>query len=351
MLAPSLLDIANDIAGAMNVIRAIDAFAESCLSAGLAQQEPPLTWITGVQSTLRDGRAVAQEWLNARPAIVPQLSRAFLNYGSLISAARSTVGATASGADWAKVLEALQNAARVNSERTRTVKEMVATQHTHFREVHQRLLDALGEVEQAEEEEIADIQKATSKIDELYARLTGLGAPVSSQAMAAGQSVVKTTAEITYKVLVAGEEVSALSVVATLYSIGDSVYTTVVTDSEIMSLLHQIARLMVRLSADARALAMMHTLRAMLERMNNAYAEAAQQLPRLNSYWDAEADKIGIIQQALRNGVAPADMTELAALPTAITVWQQISKMAKAMTVPEINADRVAELPIRLQAA
>jgi hypothetical protein len=84
--------------------------------------------------------------------------------------------------------------------------------------------------------------------------------------------------------------------------------------------------------------------------MNDAYLAAAQAPPRINSYWDAEVDKIRIALQALGSGIPPSSMTELASLPTAATVWLQMSKVAQAMAMPDQREDRVVQLTISASA-
>jgi hypothetical protein len=43
-------------------------------------------------------------------------------------------------------------------------------------------------------------------------------------------------------------------------------------------------------------------------------------------------------------------MTELASLPTAATVWLQMSKVAQAMAMPDQREDRVVQLTISASA-
>ena len=161
MLAPLLLDIEDDLAATANVLRAIDGFAESVLSASLAQQAPPILWIPEVQGALNDIRAVAQQWLQVRPTVVQPLCNPFLNYTASVSALQNTLRSGATADDWMAALSALQKAARENSEQVRGVQENVATQHARFTEAHTKLQRALDDAQQGVEDALVDIQKVS----------------------------------------------------------------------------------------------------------------------------------------------------------------------------------------------
>jgi hypothetical protein len=135
-----------------------------------------------------------------------------------------------------------------------------------------------------------------------------------------------------------------------VYSTGSSVYTLVKEDAEIHDLLQQIAQQMVRLSGDARALVMIDTLLTSLDLMGEAYARANETVPRLNNYWDEEADKIGIVIESLGSNVPPAGLNELARFQAAVAAWQRIAKVAKGLVLPEAVEPNVVPLEIKIRA-
>jgi hypothetical protein len=351
MLAPSLLSAEEDLARTANDIRSIGGFAESCLSANLAQFDPPLPWVDEVRDLLADCRGCAQRWLDARQMIIPQLSTMFIDYASVVSAAAANVSRAAPASDWTKLLTSMRDAARSNSEKATGIQQIFAASHDNFKDAHQRIKLAVQKAEEAKDAERDEIEQISVKLQALYDRLAGLGAGATGQSMAGGEAIVKTTVKLTYQVMIkADTAVPVLDIVTTVFNISSSVYAVVHDNADIRSLLRQVSDLLAKLAADVRTLAMTRALLIMLDGMNDAYVAAAQIPPRINSYWDAEVDKIGIALQALRSDVSPASMTELAGLPTAATVWLQIAKVAKAMAIPDQQEARVVPFVVSVPA-
>jgi hypothetical protein len=196
-------------------------------------------------------------------------------------------------------------------------------------------------------EEQADILLVTTALQALTDRLATYGVASTAAAMSAGQPVVQTVVSITYTAMVAGgDAVPGVSIVTTLLSIGTSVYDMVSADGEISGLLGQISALMSKLDEDARALAMTMGLVQELNRMNDAYTLAAQTMPRINGYWDAEADKIGVVLGALLAGTKPEDLASIVSLSIASLVWADLAKVAMGMVTPAIQDDRQVQLTV-----
>lgn len=351
MLAPNLLNAQEDLAETANVIRDIGGFAQSCMSASLAQQEPPLDWVTDVRLRLADCSASAQRWLKAREQIIPPLSSMFIDYASLVSAAAEAVSRAAPASDWIALLTAMRDAARAHSQKATAVQNVFASSHDDFKTAYQEIKLSLQKAQDAETAERDDILEISLKLQKLYDSLAALGVDASGQSMAGGQAVVQTFVTISYQVMIdADTAIPVFNIVTTLFSVSTSVYEAVKDNADIRDLLGQVSVLMAKLSADVRVLAATQALVITLDRMNDAYLAAAQAPPRINSYWDAEVDKIRIALQALRDGISPGSMTELASLPTAATVWLQMSKIAQAMAMPDQREDRVVQLTISASA-
>jgi hypothetical protein len=351
MLAPNLLNAEEDLAETANVIRDIGGFAQSCMSASLAQQEPPLDWVTDVRLRLADCSASAQRWLKAREQIIPPLSSMFIDYASLVSAAAEAVSRAAPASDWIALLTAMRDAARANSKKATAVQDVFASSHEDFTTAYQEIKLSLQKAQDAETAEREDILEISLKLQKLYDSLAALGVDASGQSMAGGQAVVQTFVTISYQVMIdADTAIPVFNIVTTLFSVSTSVYEAVKDNANIRDLLGQVSVLMAKLSADVRALAATQALVITLDRMNDAYLAATQNPPRINSYWDAEVAKIGIALQALRDDIPPGSMTELASLPTAATVWLQMSKIAQAMAMPDQHEDRVVQLTISASA-
>ena len=351
MLAPSLLDVEEDIAETANTLRRIGAFSESCLSAQLGQILPAPSWLDEARANLADCRAIATGWLNARPDIISPVVVCFTTYAAGFAAVVDATRASPDKIDadtWAALLIDLRDRARANSDAVALVRDKTDVLHKEFAAAHQELRDAMAKAREAEEDEHADIAKIAGKLADLFERLKQLDAGSSAAAMAAGETVIKTVAKLTYTAFTAvGAAIPYLDIAVMLFSTGHSLYTTVVEDEEIERLLREVAGLMVRLNEDVQALAVTHALIAMLDSMNEAYVGAAQQLPRLNSYWDAEAQKIDIVLQALRSEkVTPDDMTEIRSLPTALKAWQQLASVAGAMALEPADEGRPVTLTL-----
>lgn len=352
MLAPSLLDVVQDIADTNNVFFAISGFAESCLTASVGRLDPAPDWLKDVDDILARCRTVATNWLNDRPNIISPLVASFATYASLADAAASTLGvAKADGDTWQTAIKAMIEAAQANSDTAKTVRDLVAKNHAEFSAAHEELRVALQEATDAQEQEHQDITRIAGKLQSLFDRLEELGVGSSAAALSSGKAMVKTTAKVTYTVLVTEtSEVPWLDVATTLYTTGNSLYDMIAGDAKIAQLLSEVASLMVALAKDVRALAVTHALLSLLNKMNEAYIGASQQIPRLNEYWDAEAGKMQVIVQALRNDLSPNLMLELKSLPTAATVWRQLATAAAAMTAPASADARVVPLKIAVAA-
>jgi len=357
MLAPSQQDVEQDLADTANVLRHIGGFAETCLSTSIAQQDPPLDWVPEVQGKLAQCRQTAQNWLNARINIIPPISSMFVDYAALITGAARTFSPAATTNDWVNLLTELLNAARKHSREARAVRDLIGKHHGDFAAAHQALRAVVEKARQAQAAENADMQSIAGKLGQLFQKLEALGVDATAQSMVAGKVVTKTMVQISYKVVTtdlataASVEVPYFTVVTSLYDTGSSIYTAVKDDADIRDLLKQVSQLMVRLDGDARALVMINTLLASLDRMNEAYTQANETVPRLNSYWDEEADKLGIVIEELGNNVAPASISELARFSAAVTVWQHFANVARGMAIPESVESRVVPLDIKIPVA
>lgn len=351
MLAPILLDCETDLAKTWNLLLGISGFCQACLTADVAQIDPPVSWVPEVQQILTDCRSMVQDWFTVRESLLPSLSGAFVQYENLVAAAVASTGSTQDAAVWSDVLSTMRDAASANSMTLRQVSAQMSRQQTNFQQAYNRLRQVRETASETMAAEQADIATVEVKLQELYDHLQTLGVAISASDMAAGKEVVQTVADIAYDVLVAGEaEVPYLTIITVLYTVGSSVYDLVATDAEIASLLGEVAEAMKRLSGDARVLAMTGALIASLDSLLETYASALQWMPRLNSYWDGETGKIDELVQALRQGPV-AGLTDIAGLNVALTVWQQLSKVAGAMVNPVQESPKPVPLTISLPEA
>lgn len=352
MLAPAQSDVEDDLVEISNVIRDIGRFAQSCLSASVAQQSPALLWITDAQAILAACRGAAQQWLAAKPDCIPLLINMFASYSSLMSAGVTTLTPDRSADDWTKFLVALKEAAKGNAKSANAAMLVIAGQQTDFLKAHDDLQQAVQEAQAAAEAENVDIQAVGVQIQGLMDRVNSLSDGATAEILGAGESMGQTAVSITYDAITAvGEvEVPYFAMVAIVYTSGSSIYQLVENDSQIGNFLDQIATLMVQLDHDIRILAMTKALLATLARMNDAYLFAAQVAPRLNAYWNAEVDKIDIVVEAIANGVAPAHMTELASMTKAEAVWTRLAQVAAGLGTPETPVSQTVPLKISVPA-
>jgi hypothetical protein len=348
MLAPNLLDLETDIADTANVLRRIGAFAQSCLSAQVGQIVPPPVWLDDVLGKLSDCRAIATGWLNAQIEIVPPLIICFKNYAASLSALIETTRSTTMDPDtWNALLIDLRDRAAANSDTMRSVASRMKELNVDFAVAHRELREAMQKASEAHEAEHGDIERIAGKLGALFARLKDLDAGSSAEAMSAGRSILGTSVNLTYIVFTeAGAAIPYVGIAIMLFSVGHSLFVAISEDAEITQILNDIEGLMIELDDDVRALAVTHALIAMLDSMNEAYIGAAQQLPRLNEYWDSQKGKIDIVLEGLKSNANPDYMTELRSLPTALAVWDQAAKVASAMALQTSDEGKPVELKI-----
>jgi len=343
-----LLDSETDLANTWNVLLDVGGFCQSCLRADVSQVDPPVSWVPEAQQILSDCRAVAQDWLTARETIIPTIAGTFMDYCSLVSSTVAGLGSSQDPVAWTEGLGQMREATSAASAAVKQANAAMTDQQARFQLAYRRLDNALALARMTVSSEEADIDAVQVKLQALVDRLQSLGATFSSSDMSAGQSVVQTVATIVYEAAVEGEAaIPVLSVVAVLYSVSSSVYTVVSTDAEIAELLEEVSAAMKQLSGDARILAMARGLIASLGDVVKAYAEALQLMPRLNTYWDAETAKLDILTEALRHGTV-AGLTEIEGLPVALTIWQQLAKVAGGMVLPLQTSDKDVPLAISL---
>lgn len=346
MLAPIRDDVISDLADTHNYLLRAGGYASTCLTAMVGQMPDPPQWLTDVNEVLSQCRSDAHAWLQDRPALLVGIIDGFSNYSSLIDAVAATsTGAT--GEQWTQLITALRDQAKANSVATRAAATGIGAHADAFAASHAKLVKVLDEARAAQDADEADIVRVSADLAALHDRLADLDSGTSGAAMAGGEAVIKTVAQITYAVLVAGEmAVPYLGLAVMLFSVGESLYTTIEGDSQLSSILAQIEADANQLDADVRLLALIHSLLEVLDNINNAYVAAAERAPRLNEYWDSASDDLDLALDGIAAGAAPADMLSLRTLPQAAAVWRDLAATAGTMMNPPVDEPRAADLKI-----
>jgi len=347
MLAPDRDDVNSDLADTHNLLLRIGGYATTCLTALIGQMPDPPQWLSDVNAVLSQCRSDAHSWLQDRPDIIVGIIDGFSNYSSLIDSVAASSSSEFDAAGWIALLTSLRDQASANSAATRAAADRIGKHGDAFAASHAKLRDVLAEARAAQDADEADILKVSVDLAQLHDRLDELDSGTTGAAMSGGEAAIKTVAQITYAVLIAGETaVPYVGLAVMLFSVGESLYETIEGDSKISSILSQIEADTRQLDADVRLLALIHSLLAVLDNINDAYAAASQRAPRLDEYWEAAAADLDLAVDAIHAGAVPADMLALATLPKAAAVWRELASTASAMMEPAVEEPRAAELKI-----
>jgi hypothetical protein len=350
MLAPNLLDAQDDLAAAADILRQVGAFVDSCQSAAVGRLDPQPPWLDNVTATLVRCREVATDWYNSQQAIVTPITTAYITYASTMAGVTTAMNPMPSDADaWMPLLDELQAILEANTRAVIAAQLEMDRLQQGLRGAHSALRDALAQAWQAHEGAHAALQNIAAAIGVLYGRLGELGARATAPDLAAGRTLVETTAKITFAIAMegAGAAIPFVGIGLAVLSVGQSAYALVAGDNQIQQTLDTLYTLLNQQSQEVRALAATGAVLALLDAMDQGYTSAAQHLPRLNSLWDTEAAKIGMVRQAMRANVRPGDMTELASLPTALTVWHQLASVASGIATQQVERGPTVELTPR----
>jgi hypothetical protein len=329
VLCPSLIDAEDDLVSAGGVVRRISAFASALNGAQIGDLTPRPLWLDEVSATLARGRKTASVWIEEAPTILPPLTVAFVEQRSTIAAIVEQLDQLLDDpAAWPPLLDELERELRADAQQLVGIQERMKGVSTSMNGVYVDMQSALGIAWDGHENAQVMLADTREAIGELYGRLEAYDHQATADDLSAGRSMVSTVVTMAWPLIMSGAAAGFLTIGFDILSVGASVATAISDDSQIIDCLGKLYGLLVQEDAEVQAVAVSAALLVLLEQLMQRYVAASQQLPRLSSLWSDEAAKIGIVQEALRAGSAPRDLTELRSLPAALATWTELAKIA-----------------------
>jgi hypothetical protein len=345
MLCPILDDASGDLATAANIFRRLSGFARAAESATIGALSPDPQWLVDVRNTMKTGSQAAGDWYALSPAIVASIGTALADYQSLFDASVGQTGASTSAGDWVQILQALQTDAEGHATAIDAAQAKMDTIYQDLKKVHDSILATMNETWQEHDADYGALAATSYSIAGLYDQLDQLNVDMTAADMAAGKTLFQTIASVTIPVFQGvAESIPFVGIGLSVFSVGQSIYTMVVTDQAVTSTLNQLGTLLVQRDQEIQAIGATNAALALLQALRESYETASQHLPRMRALWTNEAAKLAIVAEAVAAGAVPAKLTELTGIAAAQSVWDQLGAIGLAMVNQPVEQTQTAVL-------
>jgi hypothetical protein len=309
------------------------AYVGSIQSAQLQELDPAPAWLEQARAALSANVAAGEQWLDRAPAATAAIVSPFIDYTATFRAFNdeTTVLARATSKQLAEDLGGLVDQLDEAIRAVASGQEVVVGLAASWAAAHQQMLAAAAAAAAAHEQEHEALDATAAKIAELEERLSALGEDMHSSDLAIGRTFTETEVELTVAIAVGEVEIPfvgiGLAVLSVLIDMGEMIANSRAIDEA----LSELYEALVAESTELQAVSALHTVLAVLQRIDEQYALAAQPGRDLQLLWEGERDKVQRVQEGLRAGADPAQMPDLVNLSEAAQTWEGLAGLAQRL--------------------
>jgi hypothetical protein len=332
-LSPDATETRDLLTGVANTWARLFAYVGSIQSAQFQGLDPSPGWLEQAKGALAADVAAGEQWLDRAPTATAAVVSPFLDYAATFRAFAegapviSRATADQLSEDLGGLADELDKAARAAA----SGQEVVDGLADSWAVAHRQMLAAAAVAEAAHEQEHEALGATRAKIAELEEQLSGLGEDMTSSDLAMGRTFTETEIELVVAIVVGEVEIPfvgiGLAVLSLLIDMGEMIANSREIDEDLTELYEAL----VAESAELQAVSALHTVLAVLQRIDDQYALAAQPGRDLRVLWEAERDKVQRVQEGLRAGADPAQMPDLTNLSAAAQVWDELAGLAQRL--------------------
>ena len=345
MLCPNLDDARADLVTAANIFRRLTAFAGSCESAQIGSLSPQPQWITDIIAALKNASQAAGQWYQLQPQIISAVASAFVDYKNLFAAAVQIANPFPDTANWIESLQGLQTELQDCAAAIAKIQTSMDVIYQDFQAVNDSVKTCLDETWKAHDQAYLALSSIAYSIGQINTRLQTLTQDVTEDDLSEGMTLFETVGTVALPIFTgAAEAIPFVSIGLSVFGVGQSLYSTIVTDSEINQSLAQLTSLMEQQSAEVQAIGASNAALTLLTSLEDAYTTANQHLPRLSALWEEEAAKVGIAIEALQAGADPSKMDDLVHLADAQPVWVELGEMGNSIATQPVQKTQAISL-------
>ncbi len=344
MLSPNVDNTVDMLTNVYNDIRSVSNYASTCNSLVIGYVPSDPQWLSAVRNRSAKLRNVMNEFMNEKPDILAEIIASIINYQTLFAAFAANSSDIKTKDEWLQFLALLRDNLAMNIKKTNEA-EMAFKQaynnvsHTEF------LLEESINVGWAElvseEQEMVSIMKAVGALTQ---SIQNLEVSVAAAEIGAGKSYVKTMVTMAYSVVIGtATSVPYLTIAEIVFTIGKSVYDTLLSSAEIQKKLDELTDLQSKASKTAQATAITKTVLQVLNQLGKSFLKLHESLPNLTLIWQDELDKLNSAIEAIDSGAKPSLLFDLNLQTMKISAasWKTIADFANEIRKPPIISDSV----------
>lgn len=345
-LSPDATETLDLLTGVANKWAQLFAYVGSIQSAQFQALDPAPAWLEQARAALAADVAAGEQWLDRAPATTSAIVSPFLDYAATFRAfhegtpvvSRATAEQLAQ--DLGGLVDALEDAASTIASGQKVVEGLAGS----WAAAHQQMLAAAAAAAAAHEQEHEALDESAAKIAELEERLSALGEDMHSSDLAIGRTFTETQVELVVAIVIGEVEIPFVGIGLAVLSVLIDMGEMIANSREIDEALTELYEALVAESAELQAVSALHTVLAVLQRIDDQYLLATQPGRDLQLLWEAERDKVQRVQEGLRAGADPSHMPDLVNLSAAAQVWDELAALAQRLLDLQTVSGRTIQL-------
>ncbi len=332
-LSPDAAETLDLLTSVANQWARLSAYVRSIQSAQFQSLDPPPSWLAQARAALAANVAAGEQWLERAPAATSSIVAPFDDYAATFRAFHEVAG-TVSRSSTPQLITDLEG---LTAQLDRAVTQVAAGQQIiedlagTWAKAHEQMLAAVAVAEEAHEQEHEALDETAAKIAELEERLSSLGEDMRSGDLAIGRTFTETEVDLMVAIFAGEAEIPfvgiGLAILSVLIDMGEMIANSEAVDEALTELYDAL----VAESVEAQAVSALHTVLAVLQRLDEQYTLAARPGRDLQLLWEGERDKVQRVQEGLRAGADPAQMEDLAHLADAQQAWDNLAQIARRL--------------------
>jgi hypothetical protein len=336
MLCPNVMDVGDIFVEAYSNIRKVDSFAYAGRNIMVGKLAPDPDWLGPVRTRVSLLSDSCAQWQQKKPDIWSQILMPFTNYYTLFSGfTEAAKGFGEHKQIWLQALDNLKEGLTTAKEAVKTAELQFETQINNLKNVEELLKSSINDAWAALESEEKEMVKLASEITHLQDQVDHLQSDITSAEFSAGKNYIQSTVTISYALVSsAGADIPYLSIAGLLFTIGKMAYDLIVTDKEISQTIDRIFDLRLKATEEAQAAAVTKAIIHLITNLNSSITAIKNTMPRFDTMWSNEREKIQQAINAINSGVEPAYYIDLHSMPAALATWETLAGYVQKLTQP-----------------
>ncbi len=350
MLAPDVNDTQDKLTDAYSNIVGMDGFALSCDSISIATLPDEPSWLPAVAVEVQQLDAAADAWQLQRASVWAPVILAFEDYYAMFSGVAGLSPTTNNDAGfWIKLLgETLLPQVNQSLAATQASDQLLKQCMNAFSVVLPAMNASIAQGWDALADEEQQMLQLTEQLGELVESVQALGATLTSDGIASDKAIAQSAVSLLYEVGSAGLEATlpVAGVAMAVISIGQSFYSLIADDNQLISDMNQINATKEQLSEDALGVALTKSTLQTLYRLEGQFLVLRDALPALVDLWVTQQAKTQDAIDALQAGAQPDQYLDLLTLPQALAAWTSINTFVTQLAKTDIGVGEPVTIDI-----